>query len=161
MNTRGQALIDALKLEPHPEGGYYREVFRSEHTVFPTDERSERRALTAIYFLLYAGQHSRWHCVQSDEIWSHLEGEPIELYAFDAKRGRMTRDRVGRHSPGSEPVHVIPAGLWQAAVPLGEYCLVGCSVGPGFEFSDFRLASDDPTVADAIRAQGAEFARLL
>ncbi|MBN1867170.1 cupin domain-containing protein [Candidatus Sumerlaeota bacterium] len=165
MNDRIRSLIEGLRLEPHPEGGYYREVFRSSHPVQPDDERPSRRALTAIYFLLAAGQHSRWHRVASDEVWSRLEGDPIELVCFeperDRERDRMTRVRLGPYGADTQPIHVVPAGVWQAARLLGEYALVSCGVAPGFEFADFRLAADDPAAAQAIRAQGRDIADLL
>ena len=74
--TRVRQLIETLELQPHPEGGWYREVFRSTAHVTPADGRPARSAMTSIYFLLEAGQHSRWHRVVSDEVWVHLEGTP-------------------------------------------------------------------------------------
>ena len=161
MTTRIQTLIDALHLKPHPEGGFYGEVFRSTLDVSPADGRPVRQALTAIHFLLSAGQVSRWHRVLSDEAWSHLEGDPLELHSFDAGQGRLTTVRLGRFSADEQPLHVVPAGHWQAARPLGDYTLVGCFVGPGFDFSDFSLAADDPQLADVIRALGESAARLI
>lgn len=161
MTSRIQTLIDSLRLQPHPEGGYYREVFRSEQIVMPAGEHGERRALTSIYFLLAAGQHSRWHRVLSDEIWSHLEGDPLELSCFDSERNHVESVRLGRYGPETEPIRVVPAGIWQAAQPLGEFALVGCYVGPGFEFNDFSMAADHPEVANAIRAQGERAGKLI
>src|SRR5690242_19387554 len=140
MNPRAQTLIDSLQLQPHPEGGFYRQIFRSEQVVIPAGRPVERRALTAIYFLLSAGQCSRWHRVLSDEIWSHLEGDPLELLCFDAGREQLASLRLGPYQAQTEPIRVVPAGIWQAARPLGEYALVGCYVAPGFEFEDFSLA---------------------
>ena len=82
--TRAHELIETLKLQPHPEGGWYGEVFRSASSVTPTDGRAPRSALTSIYFLLEASQHSRWHRVLSDEVWVHLEGVPLTLWTCDA-----------------------------------------------------------------------------
>ncbi len=161
MNERVRLLIAELKLEAHPEGGFYRSAFRSERNVKPADPRSERPALSSIYFLLIEGQHSRWHRVLSDEVWCLLEGDPVTLSCLDEMMGEITRMVVGRHGPGAEPLRVVPGGTWQAAEPAGEYALVSCSVGPGFEFSDFAFAADHPEVAAAIRALGAGFARLL
>jgi hypothetical protein len=161
VNPRIQTLIDSLQLLPHPEGGYYREIFRSGHTVSADEKRAERAALTVIYFLLEAGQHSRWHRVLSDEAWSHLEGDVLELCCFDAASAQLTTSRLGPYTPETEPTRIVPAGTWQAAQPLGAYTLVGCTVGPGFEFSDFSLAADHPDVADAIRAQGEPFGKLI
>jgi predicted cupin superfamily sugar epimerase len=161
MNPRIQTLIDSLQLQPHPEGGYYHEIFRSDHMVGADQDRAGRKALTTIYFLLEAGQHSRWHRVLSDEVWSHLEGEPLELLCFDSTSSQLTVSRLGPLAPKTEPVHVVPAGVWQAARPLGVYTLVGCSVGPGFEFSDFSMASDHPDVAQLIRELGDEPGKLV
>src|SRR5687767_6519408 len=161
MNPHIQTLIDSLQLQPHPEGGYYREVFRSEQVVIPSGKQAERRALTAIYFLLLAGQHSRWHRVLSDEIWSHLEGDSLQLSCFDAGHGQLKNFRLCRYDMETEPIRVVPAGIWQAARPLGEYALVGCYVGPGFEFSDFSMAADHPEVANTIRALGEKAAQLI
>jgi uncharacterized protein len=162
MNDRARFLIEALELKPHPEGGHYREIFRSSHQVQPGDARASRSALTAIYFLLEASQHSRWHRVLSDEIWSHLEGGPLQLCCFDAGNAQVTKVKLGGYdASGTAPIHVIPAGVWQAARPLGEYALVGCYVAPGFDFSDFFMAADDAEVSRLIREQGEEFGKLL
>jgi predicted cupin superfamily sugar epimerase len=162
MHPRAQSLIADLDLQPHPEGGYYREIFRSESRVQPEDDRTERSALTAIYFLLVAGQHSGWHQVLSDEIWSHLEGDALELLCFDATNSQASTIALGRFSASAAtPIHVVPAGVWQAARPLGEYALLGCYVGPGFDFSDFRMAKDDAEMRRVIAQQGEGFAACL
>jgi predicted cupin superfamily sugar epimerase len=162
MYPRAQSLIAELDLQPHPEGGFYREIFRSANRVQPVDQRTERSALTAIYFLLVAGQHSGWHQVLSDEIWSHLEGDALELLCFDASNAQASTIALGRFSAGgAAPIHVVPAGVWQAARPLGEYALLGCYVGPGFDFSDFRMAKDDAEMRSIISQQGEAFAACL
>ncbi|MBN1894592.1 cupin domain-containing protein [bacterium] len=162
IDRRVKERIDALGLKPHPEGGYYREVFRSKHLVKPMDRREERSALTAIYFLLAAGQCSRWHRVLSDEVWAHLEGDAIELFFFEEQGRRLGRIQLGQHPvPDTTPMHTVLAGVWTAAVPKGKYSLAGCMVGPGFDFEDFRLAADDPDTAELIRRQGPEFGRYL
>ncbi|MBF0118840.1 MAG: cupin domain-containing protein [Desulfobacterales bacterium] len=161
MNNRIEILIKNLRLSPHPEGGYYREVFRSEANVLRKENGSERQAITAIYFLLTKGQYSRWHSVHSDEIWSHIEGYPIELSCFDEKQNSINRFRLGTYDFETEPIRVISRGLWQAAKPLGEYSLVGCYVGPGFDFKDFRFAAEYPEISAAIKTHGTYFAELL
>jgi len=162
MNPRAQSLIAELDLQPHPEGGYYREIFRSASRVQPGDHRAERSALTAIYFLLVAGQHSGWHQVLSDEVWSHLEGDALQLLCFDATNSQASTIALGPFSAsGAAPIHVVPAGVWQAARPLGEYALLGCYVGPGFDFSDFRMAKDDAEMCRVIAQQGEGFAACL
>jgi predicted cupin superfamily sugar epimerase len=144
-------LIETLGLQPHPEGGFYKEVFRSTRQVQPSDERGKRHALTTIYFLLPAGQVSRWHRVSSDEVWHLYEGGPLELLEMDA--GFRTVDRIvlGTVSAEHRPVHTVPADRWQAARPLGAYALAGCTVGPGFEFADFRMLEGDDAATVAAR----------
>lgn len=135
------ALIAKLNLAPHPEGGHYRQVYKSASVVAPTDDRPARAALTTIYFLLAAGQFSRWHRVRSDEAWHFYEGAPLELLQIDPEFTRVETITLGPIAHGQR-VHVVPAGGWQAARPLGEYALVGCTVAPGFEFADFDFLPD-------------------
>ena len=130
-----QELIASLQLEPHPEGGFYRQIYKSPMTVVQ-GERT-RAALTIIHFLLPAGQVSRWHRVTSDEVWTFLRGEPLRLHRFD---GVAANDVV---LDESAPIHVVRAGEWQAAEPLGVYALVACFVAPGFEFDDFTLMPEE------------------
>lgn len=141
--ARTRQLIEQLQLQPHPEGGWYREMFRSSSQVTPQDGRPARSALTSIYFLLEAAQHSRWHRVLSDEVWVHLEGAPLDLWTWDATDGRLHHAPLGPVSVATTPQHVVAAGLWQAARPQANdaagYTLVACMVGPGFDFSDFRM----------------------
>jgi predicted cupin superfamily sugar epimerase len=143
MDARAEALIETLALAPHPEGGYFREVFRSATTVDPDDGRGRRAALTAIYFLLVAGQFSRWHSVRSDEAWQFCEGDPLELLVFDPAGPRLDRIRLGGDGESAR-LHVVPAARWQAARPLGRYALATCTVGPGFDYADFSFLSDSP-----------------
>ena len=142
MDPRASTLIEQLRLEPHPEGGYFREVFRSGRTVQPDDERPARAAVTTIYFLLVAGQQSRWHCVRSDEIWHFYEGDPLELSVSPPARERVELLTLGPLSDVRRPVHVVPARWWQAARPLGAYTLVGCTVAPGFDYADFSFPQE-------------------
>ena len=141
MDARAEALIETLGLAPHPEGGYFREVFRSTAMVHPDDRRGRRAALTAIYFLLVAGQFSRWHAVRSDEAWQFCEGDPLELLLFDSAAPAVERIRLGC-AAGSTALHVVPAARWQAARPLGRYALAACTVGPGFDYADFGFLRD-------------------
>jgi predicted cupin superfamily sugar epimerase len=129
MHPRAQQLIDQLALTPHPEGGWYRQIWKSDERVTRRADGADRSALTTIYFLLVEGTYSAWHRVQSDEVWHFYEGDALEL---------LTRDSVTRLDAGNR-VHVIRANEWQAARPLGAYVLVGCTVGPGFEFEDFEM----------------------
>ena len=138
-NERVRELIGVLGLVPHPEGGHFREVYRSADPVRPGDGRGERAALTTIYFLLRAGEHSRLHRVESDEVWHHYEGAPLELLWCAEDFAGVERALLGPVGEGARPVAVVPARHWQVARTTGEYTLVGCTVGPGFDFADFRL----------------------
>lgn len=144
MHPRAIDLIAALGLEPHPEGGFFTQAFRSPLAVSPSDGRGSRSSLTVIYFLLVEGTFSRWHRVLSDEAWHYYEGSPVELLTLAPSGGDLNRVTLGPLSAGSAPLHVVPARWWQAARPLGAYALVGCSVGPGFDYADFTLLSSVP-----------------
>ena len=155
---RASALIDLLGLQPHPEGGHFRETFRSSDTVRPADGRGDRAALTTIHFLLRTGEVSRWHRVVSDEAWHHVEGAPLELWTADADGSGARPLRLGPLDDDAEAVRVVPAGAWQAARSTGDYTLVACVVGPGFEFDDFELiAPDHPAAARLGSGDGAVF----
>jgi len=153
--------MSALQLQPHPEGGHYAEVHRSGSRVQPDDERGLRPALTTIYFLLTAGEVSRWHRVRSDEAWHYSEGDPLELFTMDEKGGDVVRHLLGPVAQETQPVHVVPANRWQAARTTGGYTLVGCSVGPGFEFDDFSLLRGDPQSVAPEELKRDEVARFL
>lgn len=151
MHPRAEELIRTLGLQPHPEGGWYREVFRSARRVQPFDARSSRCALTLIHFLLVDGSHSRWHRVASDEAWTWVEGSPLALLRIDAALTEMHTHALAAAGDGAEPAAVIAAGEWQAARTTGAYTLVTCAVGPGFDFADFTMMSDEPSIADEVR----------
>ncbi len=169
MQTRAQQLIDLLQLQPHPEGGWYREVFRSNARVRPeAEERFPRAALTTIYFLLEAHQHSRWHRVTSDEVWVHLEGAPITLWTCDAAlRTAPAHVRLGLvDAHGTRPQHIVPAGQWQAARLLathghGDFALAACTVAPGFDFADFSMMPADSEEAALMRHHWPDLAGMI
>ena len=161
MHPRARQLVQELGLQPHPEGGWYREVFRSALTVRPEDGRPPRSGLTVIYFLLEGGGHSRWHRVASDEAWSWVEGDALELWRADEALGGCARERLGAPGEGVEAVRVIAAGEWQAARTTGGYTLVTCAVGPGFDFADFQMLSDHPRQADELRRRFPDAAFLI
>ena len=144
MHPRAEELIRALGLAPHPEGGHFVETFRSPLEVTPADGRGARASLTAILFLLQEGACSRWHRVRSDEAWHWYEGAPLELLTVGPDGGDVAVTTLGPLSAGAVPQHVVPAGWWQAARPVDGYALVGCTVGPGFDFADFALLADVP-----------------
>ena len=161
MTGRAAALVEALGLIAHPEGGYYGELYRSDSMVHPADGRGQRPALTTIYFLLPEGAVSRWHRVQSDEVWHFYEGAALDLWVASADGKRVKQHRLGPLVGTQLPVLTVPAGRWQAARSRGAYTLVGCTVGPGFDFSDFALAADQPMAAAALRTHHPELVALL
>jgi predicted cupin superfamily sugar epimerase len=109
-------------------------------------------ALTTIYFLLPKGAVSRWHRVQSDEVWHYYEGAPLDLWIASARFDATNQRRLGSLSGSQQQVLAVPAGSWQAARSRGVFTLVGCTVGPGFEFADFTLAASVPeAIADLRR----------
>jgi predicted cupin superfamily sugar epimerase len=151
-----QALIERYGLQPHPEGGWYRELHRSRQAVVRADGQ-QRSGLTAILFLLEAGAVSRWHRVsRADETWHFAGGDPLELLVLQPGEGELQCHRLGPVSAAGglshdqdpellEPLAVVPAGWWQAARSLGAWSLVSCCVGPGFDFADFTLLRDLPS----------------
>ncbi len=155
---RAAALIRALGLQPHPEGGHYREWFRSGAPVQPGDGRGTRAALTCIDFLLRRGEFSAWHRVASDELWHLLEGGPLRLWLMPPALERVETVELGAGQP---PRHAVPASWWQAAEPLGEFALCGASVAPGFEFADFAFGRDHAPVRAALQHLRPEALRLL
>jgi len=162
MNSRAAELIERLKLEPHPEGGFYREIFRSGLLISPADGRGARAALTTIYYLLPGGEASRWHRVTSDEVWHFYEGGPLELLELDAECHALSRHRLAAVAAGTQaPVRTISAGHWQAARPLGDYVLAGCTVSPGFDFADFTMLAEDGDRASRVRAAWPDLAALI
>jgi predicted cupin superfamily sugar epimerase len=162
MHPRAEELIAGLGLEPHPEGGYYREIFRSALLIAPADGRGPRSALTTIYFLLPGGETSRWHRVTSDEVWHFYEGGALELLELDAACLTLSRHRLATVTDNAQaPVRTIPAGHWQAARPLGDYALVGCTVSPGFDFADFTMLADDGECAARVRTTWPDLTSLL
>jgi uncharacterized protein len=145
--ARAAQLVADLGMQPHPEGGYFAEVYRSTDRVQPHDGRAERAALTTIYFLLAAGQVSRWHAVASDEVWHYYEGDPLELWSAGPGFDTVSRRVLGPAGADSKPAVVVRANDWQAARTTGAYTLVGCTVAPGFDFADFHII--DPQSAEA------------
>ena len=131
------SIIAELGLLPHPEGGHYRETWRSEVVT------AERASGTAIYYLLQAGERSRWHRVDATEIWHYYAGDPLEL-SIAAGSGTEPAQRhvLGAAlEAGQRPQVIVPLGDWQSAATLGAWTLVGCTVSPGFRFEGFELAA--------------------
>ena len=134
-------------MAPHPEGGWYSETWRSAVSFSPAGYDGPRAAATAIYFLLHPGEVSAWHVVRSDELWFWHSGGPLELRLGGS--GEQPDEGVpvllgAGLAAGQRPQVLVPAGVWQTAIPAGDQpALVSCVVAPGFEYADWRLA-DDP-----------------
>jgi len=129
------AVIEALGMRRHPEGGWYVETFRAPST------EGGRPAVSTILYLLAAGERSHWHRVDAAEVWQHAGGDAVELRTWTEGDAAASTHRLATDlEPGSVMQAVVPAGSWQAAKPLGSWGLVGCIVAPAFEFAGFELA---------------------
>lgn len=137
--SEADRLIDMLDLKPHPEGGYFRETFRDGGLVpAGRDANGEGRAhSTAIYFLLKAGETSRWHRIDAAEVWHFYRGAALEITI--GKNRYVLGNDIDK---AQVPQLVVPAGAWQMARSQGDYSLVGCTVAPGFAFEHFEMAPD-------------------
>ena len=158
---RATALIEGLRLQPHPEGGWYREVFRSAQSVLPQDGRPPRAALTTIDFLLQRGQFSAWHRVRGDEVWHLLEGDALTLWLLPPEPANGEPLQQVQLSAATRRRHVVPADWWQAAEPVGDFAYVGATVAPGFDFADFSFGRDDPALVGMLQQHAPALARLL
>jgi len=127
-------IIRLLALQPHPEGGWYRETFRD------VEGPDGRARSTLIYYLLEAGQRSHWHRVDAVETWHFYSGAPLALSIAPPSGPPQTHALGPDLAAGERPQIVVPQGWWQAAESLGACTLVGCTVAPGFEFSGFEMA---------------------
>jgi predicted cupin superfamily sugar epimerase len=146
--------IEKLGLEPHPEGGFYRQVYRAgefvEAEALPDRFGGRRAFSTSIYFLLRAGDVSRFHRLKSDEIWHYHDGRPLLLHILE-REGEHRAIRLGKNSETGEAFQaVVPAGLWFGAEvdAFDGFSLVGCTLAPGFDFADFELARREPLLAE-------------
>ncbi len=138
--------IEKLNLQPHPEGGYFRETYRSGETIpkhaLPQRFSGDRAFSTCIYYLLNQNQYSAFHTIQQDEIWHFYEGSPLTLHILDPNKAYKSV-RLGRNPEAEESLQaIVRAGSWFAAAVNNteSYALVGCTVAPGFDFADFKLA---------------------
>ncbi|MBG9374829.1 cupin domain-containing protein [Panacibacter sp. DH6] len=146
------ALIAAYNMLPHPEGGFYKETYRSFETVdkaaLPARFKGDRSFSTAIYFLLQQENFSAFHRIQSDECWHFYAGDCLLIHVIDVN-GQLTTTRLGCSVLNGELFQfVVPAGCWFASEPAAEssFCFVGCTVSPGFDFEDFELAGRNKLV---------------
>ena len=125
-------IIAHLGLQPHPEGGHYRQTW--------ADDTAPRANGTCIYFLLKAGESSHWHKVDAAEIWHYYAGAPLILSLSETDKGPAIDHLLTPDLSQGAPQIVVPPHHWQAARTTGEWTLVGCTVSPGFQFEGFALA---------------------
>lgn len=141
MEMNAEDYIKILELEKHPEGGYYKEVYRSSES-FDNGATGKRNFSTSIYFLLKGDEVSNFHRIKSDEVWHHYTGSSVRIIMINMD-GSFSTIIVGKNiSAGEVFQFVIPAGVWFAAevIDKDSFTLVGCTVSPGFDFDDFELA---------------------
>ena len=137
--TEAAAIVEALEMQVHPEGGWYAEMWRAE-----APSGGGRPSGSAILFLLAAGHRSHWHRLDADEVWQYSGGDPVELCVWSEDDPAVAVHRLGPVEDGRADVQaVVPAGAWQTASSLGTWTLVGCIVTPAFEFEGFELAPED------------------
>ena len=143
-----EEMIAQLDLARHPEGGWFRETYRSEEavkgTALPARFTGDRSVCTAIYFLLQSGDISALHRIKSDELWHFYAGEGLTVHVI-TPRGEYYPLKLGSNSPAGETFQcVVPSGCWFGAEVSGEgYSLAGCTVAPGFDFTDFEMGNRD------------------
>lgn len=142
-----QQLIKQYGLLPHPEGGWYKETYKSNENIppaaLPLRFSGSRTFSTAIYFLLEQGSFSAFHCIKSDECWHFYAGDELNIYVIQPD-GTMNIIQLGNDiDKGQTFQYVVPANCWFASrpAPASKFCFVGCTVAPGFEFSDFELGN--------------------
>jgi hypothetical protein len=153
-----ETLIRNFELQPHPEGGFFRETYRAPlQLAAPAGFSGSRAASTAIYYMLTAGTRSAFHRIKSDEVWHFYDGGPLSIVEIDPHGGELRETILGPDfRSGQTWQHVVPAGSWFGARPLDGtlWSFVGCTVAPGFDFADFELAdpktflSSYPAAAD-------------
>ena len=141
MHKEAAKLVKKLELEKHPEGGYFKQTCRSDTTVSVKGYDGPRNISTAIYYMLAGEQFSAFHRIRSDEIWHHYAGGSITLYAIEDE-GKLSKIKIGRDGT---PQAVIRAATWFAASldSKRSYCLLGCTVSPGFDYRDWELGKRD------------------
>lgn len=133
---------EKLEMHPHPEGGFYKETYRSASTTLMGEENQERHHSTAIYFLLLEDKFSAFHRIKSDELWHFYAGNPIEIFYIDDQDNLQTICLGNNLEKGEKFQAVVPAHCWFASrmAHPNTFALVGCTVAPGFDFQDFEMA---------------------
>jgi predicted cupin superfamily sugar epimerase len=140
MSPEVQYWLNQLNLIPHPEGGYFREVYRSADLLNLSDFSGERSVSTAIYYLLPEGSFSAFHRIRSDECWHFYAGESLSIHIIHPNGVFETKIIGNQLNSNLHPFAVVPKNAWFAAKSNGDFSLVGCTVAPGFSFEDYEMA---------------------
>lgn len=147
--TSIEKLIKQFNLQKHPEGGWYNQTYKSKElipvTALPQRFKGDRAYSTAIFFLLEQGNFSAFHKIKSDECWHFYSGDPLHIYVID-QAGKLNTILLGNNFEKRQYFqYIVPANCWFASRPApgSDYCFVGCTVAPGFEFDDFEMANGE------------------
>jgi predicted cupin superfamily sugar epimerase len=143
-----EKIIEILDLSKHDEGGYFRQTYKSDLIVQPEKESYTRSSATHIYYFLSKGMYSKFHKVKHDEIWNLYDGEGVKLHVYDDKNDKVDEQILSIRN--FEFHAIVPGDFWQAAEPIGDFVLVGCTVVPGWELEDEEYLSDHPEVIDKL-----------
>ena len=154
-----ETIIEKLNLSEHPEGGYFRQTYKSGFIIQPQKESYKRSSVTHIYYFLSKGMHSIFHKVKHDEIWNLYDGEGVKLYIFNHKNNKVEEHILSKQD--FEFHAVVRGDLWQAAEPVGDYVLAGCTVAPGWELEDEEYLSDHPEVIEKLGKLRPDLMRLI
>ncbi len=154
-----EKIIEKLNMTKHDEGGYFRQTYKSDFIVQPEKESYERSSATHIYYFLSRGMYSKFHKVKHDEIWNLYDGEGVKLHVYDDQNKKVDEQIL---SKSHFKFHAVVQGdLWQAAEPIGDFVLVGCTVAPGWELEDEAYLSDHPEMMDKLVKLRPDLERLI
>ena len=154
-----EKIIEILDLAKHDEGGYFRQTYKSDFIVQPENGSYRRSCATHIYYYLQRGMYSKFHKVKHDEIWNLYDGEGVKLHVYDDKNNKVDEQILSKsHFKFHTVVH---GDLWQAAEPVGDFVLVGCTVAPGWEFEDEAYLSDHTEIKDRLIKLKPDLERLI
>ena len=154
-----EKIIEILNLSNHPEGGYFCQTYKSDFIVQPENKSYTRSCATHIYYYLQRGMYSKFHKVKHDEIWNLYDGEGVKLHVYDAKNNKVDEQIL---SKSHFNFHTVVRGdLWQAAEPMGDFVLVGCTVAPGWELEDEAYLCDHPEILDKLIELRPDLQRLI
>lgn len=154
-----EKIIEKLDLEQHPEGGYFRQTYKSNFIVQPQKQSYTRSCATHIYYYLQSGMYSKFHKVKHDEIWNLYDGEGVKLHIYDSENNRFGEKIMSKRDLDFHTV--VRGNLWQAAEPIGDYVLVGCTVAPGWELEDEEYLCDHFEIVDKLTNLRPDLKRLV